>query len=154
MDSGIVVIAVVLNGLLIFGGILVILMAMHQRSKEREMQHRERLAMIERGLAPGPERDPHAFEAWQQRQPPARATSIGVVIVGLGIGLMLIIGVAAATPDVGVGVGGAIVVVGLAFIVNGQLQRRPAQAPSAPHNYPAPPRAPQAPPDPPGPVGS
>ena len=33
------------------------------RRKIREMEHRERLAMIERGLMPSPETDPMRFEA-------------------------------------------------------------------------------------------
>jgi len=118
------VIAVVVNALLIIGGVIIIVAAMIQRMKTKEMEHRERLAMIEKGIAPGPER-PEAFEAWQRRrQLPSRSTSIGVVIVALGLGLMLLIGVAADEVEVGVGVGGAIVMLGAAFIVNGFLHRQ------------------------------
>lgn len=109
------------------GGVLIILMAMRQRSLTLEMKHRERMAMIEKGLLPSPGQDPAAFESWQQQHdnPPARATSIGVVIVALGLGLMLLIGFAGNEGDIALGVGGAIVVVGAAFIVNGMLTRRP-----------------------------
>lgn len=135
--------AIVVNTVFLAGGVLVILMAMYQRQRTREMEHRERLAMIEKGMVPGPERDPRGFEAWQQQnQPPTLATSIGVVIVALGLALMLFLSVAAATPEIGVGLGGAIVVLGVAFIVNGQLRRR-----SQPPPY-------WRPPQPPGAMGS
>jgi len=111
---------------LLGGGVLVILMAMYQRTRTLEMKHRERMAMIERGLVPGPEKDPAAFETWQNRHdnPPGRTTSIGVVAVAIGFGLMLLISFAGGDPRVGVGVGGAIVMLGLASVVNGEIQRR------------------------------
>ena len=43
-------------------GVAVIWMAMQSRRQIREMEHRERLAMIERGLVPAPEVDPGAFD--------------------------------------------------------------------------------------------
>ena len=122
MELDILVLAVVLNVLIIVGGILIILMAMYQRGKRREMHHRERLAMIERGLAPPPELDPSAFDEPPRRHPPA--TGVGIVIVALGLGLWLIIGVAGGNEDAAAGVGGAIAVLGAAFITLGELQRR------------------------------
>jgi hypothetical protein len=135
------IIAVVLNAVFIAGGVLIIVMAMYHRMKTQEMQHRERLAMIERGLAPGPERNPAAFDSWQPRQGHPASTSVGVVIVALGLGLMLLIGVTATSPEVGIGVGGSIMVVGAAFIVNGELKRRSQPPISGP---------PFRPPSPPG----
>ena len=153
MQDEIFILAVVLNTVLLIGGVLVILMAMYQRGRTREMQHRERLAMIERGLAPGPERDPAAFDAWHRpRMSPA--TTVGVVICGLGAGLMLLIGVTASSPDVGIGVGGAIVVLGAAFIIVGMLHRRSQPPPQSwgPTNYSATPRPPASS-NQPGPYG-
>ena len=115
--------ALLLNAVFIIGGVSVILMAMHQRSKRLEMEHRERLAMIERGMLPSPESDPEQFEASLNRPGVSRYTTLGIAIVGLGVGLMLLIGVAGGAPEAGVGVGGAIVVLGGALIVNGYLQR-------------------------------
>jgi hypothetical protein len=114
----------VLNIGVIAGGVIVILMAMYQRGKAREMQHRERLAMIEKGLMPAPERDPAAFNGSQSTGRYSIATSIGVVIIALGVGLMLLIGVVADAPNAAVGVGGAIAVLGGAFVILGELQRR------------------------------
>ena len=99
-----------------FAGMFVVFLAMKQRSESLERQHRERMAMIERGHipeAPAPER----------RGPPTLAMSLGIIIVGLGLALMTIIGVAAGETEVGVGVGGAIVIVGAAFIVRSLIVR-------------------------------
>jgi hypothetical protein len=115
--------AVLLNAFFIAGGVGVILMAMHQRTRKLEMQYRERLAMIERGMMPSPETDPEQFEAALNRPGVSRYTTVGIAIAGLGFGLMLLIGIAGGAPDAGVGIGGAIAVLGGAFIVNGYLQR-------------------------------
>lgn len=137
MDEGTVLLAIVLNVAVIVGGVLVILMAMYQRTRSMEMRHRERMAMIERGLAPNPEKDPEGFDQWNQpRRPVSRSTSIGVVWIALGFGLMLIIGVAGGSAGPAVGIGGAIVVLGLAFIVNGELHRRSHPAPPPPSSGP------------------
>jgi hypothetical protein len=112
---------------IVLGGILIVLLAMWRGTKIREMQHRERLAMIERGLMPPPERDPAAYEPARRSEVRESFTSIGIALVALGLGLMLIIGFAGGAPGPAVGVGGAIAVLGAAFIVNGLLQRsRPA----------------------------
>lgn len=118
--------AAVLPMAVIVGGVLIVLMGMRQRSLTLEMKHRERMAMIERGMAPGPARDPAAFEAWQEShdRPPSRSTTIGVVIVAIGLALMLMIGFAGGARGPAVGIGGSVVVLGAAFIVNGELQRR------------------------------
>ena len=143
--------ALLLNTIFILGGVIVIVMAMHQRTRKIEMQHRERMAMIERGLAPSPETDPGPFEASQGRRSMSRFTSLGIAIVGAGLSLMLLIGVAGGATDAGIGDGGAIVVRGAAFIVNGCLGSgwEPAPAQHTPGNFrPQPPRL--GPTDPPG----
>jgi hypothetical protein len=140
VNDALVVITIATMAPLIIGGVLVILMGMYQRTKMLEMQHRERLALIERGLAPGPETDPAAFEKWQQpTRPTSRATSIGVIWIALGLGLMLLIGVTADSPEAAVGVGGAIVVLGVAFIVIGEINRRAHPVPRETHTTPPPP---------------
>ena len=128
----------------IVGGLLIVL-AMKQRSQTMEMKHRERMAMIEKGIVPEPGRDPAAFETWQQQheRPPSRAMSIGIMIVALGLAFMLLVGFAGGEPGAGIGVGGAIAVVGIAFIVNGSLQRR--TPPPAPPFRPSDPRGPVGP---------
>ena len=123
MDEQMMVFALLLNAIFIVGGVVVIVLAMSQRARRLEMQHRERLAMIERGMMPSPETDPARFEASLGRPSLSRYTTLGVAIVGIGIGLMLLIGVAGGAASAGVGIGGAIAVLGLAFIVNGYLRR-------------------------------
>jgi hypothetical protein len=110
-------------------GVFLIFVAMRQRSETLERQHRERMAMIERGHIPAasPER----------RSAPSTALSFGIIVVGIGLALMMLISVASGVPDVGIGVGGAIVIVGAAFIVRSIVVR-----PSQPES-PVPPKPPE-----------
>lgn len=106
-----------------FAGVLVIFLALKQRSESLERQHRERMALIERGHIPP--------AAPVRRGAPATAMSLGIIIVGIGLALMTLIGIASGAPDVGIGVGGAIVIVGGAFIVR-SLVVRPPETPTPP----------------------
>ena len=110
-------------------------------ARVRELEVRERIAMIERGLVPPPEKDPQGFERamnrydrvreridddadwYPRRRTPGRYRSAGVTLMGVGFGLMLMIGVAGGAVEAGIGVGGFLVVMGLAFFVNGWLSR-------------------------------
>lgn len=112
--------------LMIFGGLGILWMAMTNRRAVREMEHRERLAMIQRGLVPAPETDPLAFET--QFTPPStskpeRWRAAGVVIIGLGLALMMLLTFTTREPELGIGVGGAFVVLGATFVVNASLRR-------------------------------
>lgn len=112
----------------------VFIMSVFQRGKAREMAHRERLAMIERGVAPPPEVDPGRFEramgqpAWDEEVAAraARYRRIGVIFMGLGAALWFIITFAGEAPRGGFGVGGAIVVLGAALYINSQLELKHA----------------------------
>ena len=61
MDEGVQV----LLGVIVFilGGVALMITAMNNRRRMLEIAHRERVAMIERGLVPSPELDPAGFEA-------------------------------------------------------------------------------------------
>ena len=114
--------------MMIFAGIAVLWMAMQSRRRFREMEHRERLAMIERGLLPSPESDPLAFEqslagsrTVATSPISGRMRSAGVILIGFGLALTVLITFAAETPRVAFGVGGAFVMIGLAFFVNASL---------------------------------
>jgi hypothetical protein len=139
----------------IMGGVAVIWMAMQSRRQFREMEHRERLAMIERGVVPAPESDPVAFEraiglqsgAAMMSTAGSRSRSVGVILVGMGIGLAFLIALAAGEPETGIGIGGAFAILGCAFFVNSMLSsgRRGYVPPSytPPYNSPYhPPRPP------------
>jgi hypothetical protein len=121
-------------------------------ARVRELEVRERIAMIERGLVPPPEKDPGGFDRAMDRydrvrdradygRTPGRYRSVGVTLIGVGFGLMLMIGVAGESPDAGVGVGGFLVLIGLAFVVNGWMSnryapRQPFDRPNGPSNPP------------------
>src|SRR4051812_3113246 len=119
-------------------------------ARVRELEVRERIAMIERGLVPPPEKDPGGFDRAMDRyervrergdygRTPGRYRSVGVTLMGVGFGLMLMIGVAGESPDAGVGVGGFLVLIGIAFVVNGWMSNR--YAPRNPVDRPGGPSA-------------
>jgi hypothetical protein len=97
-----------------FAGVFIIYMGLRQRSLQLEMQHKERMAMIERGQVPLSDPD-HAHR--RSGTAGARSLSIGIVVVGLGLALMTLISVAGESPEIGIGVGGAVAILGAAFIV-------------------------------------
>lgn len=105
-------------------------MALQSQRRVRELEHRERLAMIERGLVPPPELDPLLFEhttglgARPGLLAGERSRSFGVILIGIGLGLIILLSFAAGSPDIGVGIGGAVAVLGAAFYVNGMLASR------------------------------
>jgi hypothetical protein len=109
------------------------------RARVRELEVRERIAMIERGLVPPPEMDPRGFDramllmAERKRfRSPGRHRRAGITLMGVGFGLMMLISVAGGAMNEGIGVGGFFVIMGLAFFING-LFDHPAEAfPAAP----------------------
>ena len=110
-------------GIIILAGVGLMAAAMTNRRKLREMLHRERLAMIDRGLIPSPERDPAGFEsatgmAGRKNEPGTRYRTAGVLMIGLGLGLMILITFTAGEPNVGIGVGGAWAILGAASLLN------------------------------------
>lgn len=108
----------------IFGAFVYLIVRTLSRSRVRELEIRERIAMIERGLVPAPEVDPRGFERAMARHDtvllhtPARFRGAGIIVMGLGMGLMLLIGFAGGEPGAAIGVGGAIVILGFAFFLN------------------------------------
>ena len=141
------------------------------RSRLRELEIKERIAMIERGLVPAPEVDPRGFERamgrlelhdrLQRRQRRmyaggARHRRAGVTLIGVGFGLMVLIAFTAGEAAVAIGIGGFLVVVGLAFFVNSYIENNASQVPvSEPHSWggtPPPSSVSPAPPEPPRPT--
>jgi hypothetical protein len=113
----------------IAGFFLVVALRISSAARVRELEIRQRIAMIEKGLVPPPEVDPGRFEEtlhvrglFDRR--PSRHRSAGITFMGIGFGLMFLIGVAGGAPDQGVGVGGFVVIVGLAFFVNSLFEHR------------------------------
>ena len=110
-----------------FCGVFIIFMGLRQRSAQLEMQHRERMAMIEKGQIPLA--DPSPLHARRVIVGPRAASSkymtAGILVVGFGLAMMTIISLAAGEPEVGLGVGGAVAVLGAAFLVRGVVVREP-----------------------------
>ena len=119
-------------GTAVIGGVIVVIAGMLHRAKILEMAHRERLAMIERGLTPSVD----VVQAYRD-QPSARGRrllSAGIVVVGLGLAIGMLIAFASREGVVAIGVGGAIVVMGAAFIATALVVRGmagPENRPSA-----------------------
>jgi hypothetical protein len=95
------------------------------RARLRELEIRERIAMIEKGLVPPPEVDPRGFD------------------------LMVLIAFTSNETSVAIGVGGFLVVMGIAFFIN-SLMESPSDPPysasrsfGAPSSTPVPPAEPQ-----------
>ena len=117
--------------LVILAGVAVLWMAMLNRRRIREMEHRERLAMIDRGLVPPPEVDPAGFEqhsgvARIESPSAVRSRSAGVIMIGFGLGMMVLLTFAAESPEIGVGIGGGFALLGAAFFVNAALLGKPS----------------------------
>jgi hypothetical protein len=109
--------------MIVAAGVGLMIAAMMNRRKMREMEHRERLAMIERGLIPSPESDPGGFEAAAGFAPAGpdvgvRYRTAGVLLIGFGLGLMILITFTAGEPGVGIGVGGGWAILGGASLLN------------------------------------
>jgi hypothetical protein len=107
-----------------FAGVVVIFLAMRQRALQMEMQHRERMAMIEKGQVP--QEPPRIYAGSPTGGGSAaglRSITLGIVVISIGLGLMTIISLAGQSPEIGIGVGGAICIVGGGFIASGMLRR-------------------------------
>jgi hypothetical protein len=98
-----------------FAGVFIIFLGLRQRSAQLEMQHKERMAMIERGQIPLA--DPYDAPRRSRATAGSRSMSVGIVVVGLGFAMMTLISIAGESPEVGIGVGGAVAILGAAFIV-------------------------------------
>lgn len=118
---------VIVSALVFISALAVIWMAMQSRRQFREMEHRERLAMIERGMVPGMETPSGAQDRrFAPMQAPesrgaSRARTGGVTLISLGLALMFMLTFAAGQPEVGLGIGGAFALVGAGFYVNSVL---------------------------------
>jgi hypothetical protein len=116
----------------IVGGITYSIVKTVAMARVRELEVRERIAMIERGLVPSPETNPHGFERAMNvvqdldrheygrlyRRGPERPRSAGITLMGVGFGLMLLIAFAGEEPGTAIGVGGFLVILGIAFVIN------------------------------------
>jgi predicted cobalt transporter CbtA len=122
--TGEVVATLVVFSMIILAGVSLMIAAMFNRRGLREMEHRERLAMIERGLMPSPESDPGGFESAagfkSSAESPAgvRYRTAGVLMIGFGLALLMLITFSAGDASAGFGVGGGFAFLGAASLLN------------------------------------
>jgi len=117
----------------IVGGILAGIVATVTRGRVRELEIRERIAMIERGMVPPPEQDPEEFDRrmrsmqqFQRGHVAPRHRSAGVILMAIGAGMYVLMAYAGGVPQQALGIGGFIAILGLGFFVN-SLFSRPGQ---------------------------
>src|SRR5437867_2171662 len=127
----------------IVGAFATAIVATLSRARVRELEIRERIAMIEKGLVPSPEKDPNGFERAMGRYDrhgfptrfgaAGRHRRAGIVLIGVGVGLTILIGLAGGEPlSTAIGVGGFIAVLGAAFLINSLFEvRNDARSPSS-----------------------
>jgi len=132
----------------ILGGITVVIVSMVNKARLRELEIKERIAMIERGMVPAPESDPRGFDhaitrleqvqriRQLQTNAGARHRRAGITLMGVGFGLMVLITFAGESPSSAIGVGGFLVVMGLAFFINALFENRQPQMPLTPPSTP------------------
>jgi hypothetical protein len=129
----------------IAGGIMVAIVSTISKGRVRELEIRERIAMIERGMVPPPEADPAGFERslrsvedFQYRQRSGvRHRSGGIIVMSIGFGLMLLITFTAGEVNIGIGVGGFLVILGFGlFLVSLWAAPPPPVRPPAPDRRP------------------
>jgi len=119
----------------IIGAFVFIIVKTLARARVRELEIRERIAMIERGLVPAPEVDPRGFDRamsrlerrelrHESRHGSSRHRRVGVTLIGVGFGMMMLIGVAGNSISEGIGIGGFLVILGMAFLVNSFFEPR------------------------------
>ena len=122
----------------IAGGLLVAIISTISKGRIRELEIRERIAMIERGLVPPPETDPSTFERrmdavdrLQQRLVAGpRFRAGGIMVMSVGFGLMMLLWFVGVERE-SIGIGGFLVIIGLGMLVN-SLFSRPRPYPSQP----------------------
>jgi hypothetical protein len=113
----------------IIGSFIYVIVRTMVRARVRELEIRERIAMIERGLVPPPEVDPRGFDSAMSRMErrdyrhgAGRHRRAGVTLMGVGFGLMVLIAFTSNETSVAIGVGGFLVVMGIAFFINSLME--------------------------------
>jgi len=121
-------IALVIPIVAIAGWLLYAIVSVVVRARISELEVRARIAMIEKGMVPPPERDPGEFDKAMNATQPAEGStyrhyrayklrSAGITMMAVGLGLWVMM-----YPNFRVG--GFLVVVGLGFIVTALFERQ------------------------------
>jgi hypothetical protein len=127
----------VLSIVAIVGWVTVAVVNSMSRARVREMEVRERIAMIERGLVPAPEVDPNGFDRAMDRYDRVRRSDqyryrthgryrrAGITLMGLGFGFMFMLGFLTGEPRIGLGIGSFLAILGVAFFLNSLFESDP-----------------------------
>lgn len=119
---------VALPAFIVFGGFVLLGLTVWRGVKQAEFRHRERMAMIERGMTPP---DQVLGDARLKKAHGVKMT-LGIMLCGFGLAMLMLISFAAGAVGTGFGIGGAFVMVGLAFIVAALTTKREQAEASAP----------------------
>lgn len=120
----------VVFSLVVLSGVFIVVMGLRQRSLQLEMRHKERMAMIERGMTPVAESPLGDDQVVRGSAGSSRFMTLGILIVAFGLGLATVIAVAGESPETGLGIGGGIAILGAAFIVNSMVSRGQTRPPA------------------------
>src|SRR5262245_64978052 len=123
----------VVPSLAIAGWAAIVLYRMHLVGRWREQRHRERLAMIDKGIVPPWETDSQRLDAMMDWHPStvlggdqaAHSRRTGIILIGVGVGLSLMFGVLGTGRVMGVGL--LLVVLGIAFLISARFEPRSPQ---------------------------
>jgi|GraSoi_2013_20cm_1033751.scaffolds.fasta_scaffold05181_2 hypothetical protein len=109
----------------ISGWAFITLYRLYLAGRTREHAHRERMAMIERGVTPPAETAAAAID-WRggvSPNPVSRNRRTGIILIGVGVGLALMLGVI-GTGGRSMGASAFLIVLGLAFLVIAMFDAR------------------------------
>ena len=137
----------------VIGFILAVLVDKVLDSQRRQQAHRERMAMIEKGIVPPPEADPARWEAFlaatkrpdvddvadvaadvrervghrvrRDHQPADVARAFGILLVAIGLGLGNMLYFVGAGQRAAIGIGGMVLCIGAGFLTLSIVGRRP-----------------------------
>lgn len=148
MDAA--VIGVFIPIVAIVGGFAVAIAGIVSRSRVRQLEIRERIAMIERGMVPAPETDPRGFDRAMSRMErghrrgPGRHRRVGIILLAVGFGFIVLIGVAADELRDAIGIGGMLIMIGLGFLALSYFEDGRSQEPPPSSGQVPPPNPPPA----------
>lgn len=110
----------------ISGWALITLFRLYLVGRTRDQAHRERMAMIERGLQPPPETAATSYVDWKGNVYPnaaARNRRTGIILIGVGVGLAVMLGTI-GTGGRTMGASAFLIVLGVAFLIVSMFDRR------------------------------
>jgi hypothetical protein len=112
----------------IIGGLAFAAYAMWVKARMREVHHRERMAMIEKGITPPAEADSAKMDYQYQS---SKRRGAGIIMLFVGIGLAFMLGYGQGQGMRGYSIGAFIAFIGVAQLINAALDRRALPRPDS-----------------------